>query len=273
MVAFFAFGSTSSQLTDPIAQAAVRSTGMPGYRLRMTMQVSSPALSTPITGYATGLEDLRDHAGSLSMVMNLDQPQAIQTLGSSTLSLDAVMEGTVMYMKLPASLVAHLPNANRPWIKLDLARLPGLSGLGSLESNPISSDPGQMLQYLRAASNSVSVVAQERVDGVSTRHYRADVSFDRVAQAVPAVERSAMQQMASMVERTTGIHDFPVDVWIDGRHLVRRAAMTLNLTLPGGQSMQESMTMDFTHYGPQPRPTPPPSDQVQDLGGLLGASG
>ena len=76
-----------------------------------------------------------------------------------------------------------------------------------------------------------------------------------------------------MVERTTGIHDFPVDVWIDGRHLVRRAAMTLTLTLPGGQSMQESMTMDFTHYGPQPRPTPPPSDQVQDLGGLLGASG
>jgi hypothetical protein len=273
VAALLSFGSASSPLTDPIAQAAVRSTGMPGYRLGMSIQLTSSALSSPITGYATGVYDLRDHAGSLSMVMDLDQPQAVQALGTSTLRLDMVLEGTVMYMKLPSSLVAHLPNADRPWVRLDLSKLPGLSGLGTLESDPISSDPGQMLQYLRAASSSVSVVARERVDGLLTRHYRADLSLDRVPEAVPAADRSAAQKMVSMLERMTGIHDFPVDVWIDARHLVRRVATSISLALPSGQAMQESVSVEFSHYGPQPRPAPPPADQVQDLGGLLGSSG
>lgn len=270
--AFALFGSASSQLTDPVAQAAVRSTGMPGYRLRMSLQLTSSALPTPITGYASGVADLRDHATSLSMVMNMDQPQITQLLGTSSLNLAMVTQGSVMYMKLPAALTSRLPGGGRPWIKVNLAKLPGLSGLSTLESNPISTDPGQMLQYLRAASNSVASEGRERVDGVITRHYRADLSFDRVAGAVPAADRAAMQQMASMVERVTGVHDLPVDVWIDAHRLVRRTAMTISLNLPTGQSLQESVVVDLSHYGPQRRPSPPPADEVQDLSGLASAA-
>jgi hypothetical protein len=33
------------------------------------------------------------------------------------------------------------------------------------------------------------------------------------------------------------------------------------------------MTADLSNYGPQPRPTPPPAGEVQDLSGLASSLG
>lgn len=49
--------------------------------------------------------------------------------------------------------------------------------------------------------------------------------------------------------------------------------MTVDLALPNGGSMQETVTADFSDYGAQPRPAPPPSDEVQDIGALLHIGG
>jgi hypothetical protein len=49
--------------------------------------------------------------------------------------------------------------------------------------------------------------------------------------------------------------------------------MALDLGIPSGPSLQETVTMDLSHYGPQRAPAPPPRDQVMDLSSLAGASG
>jgi hypothetical protein len=59
------------------------------------MQVSSSAMTTPITAVGSGIFDVRDRAGSMSLAMDLgNSPQAIQALGSSTLRMEEILDGT-----------------------------------------------------------------------------------------------------------------------------------------------------------------------------------
>ncbi len=275
--AFLLFGSSSVQFTGPIARAATVSEATPGYRMHMTMAVTVPTLSAPVTASADGIVDLRDHVSSMSLAMDFSQmPQAAQALGTTTMHMGFIQDGGVMYVKLPDALATSVPSlAGRPWVKMDLAKLSGIPGLSSMMSNPTMSDPTQMLRYLRAGSDGVTNEGQERVDGIVTTHYRAQLSLDRLTAGLPSAEQGAVRAALSRLEQAASVLDFPIDVWIDGRQLVRRVVMSLNLSLPNGQALQETVTADLTDYGPQRRPSPPPADQVQDFSGssTFGAAG
>src|SRR5438067_2170868 len=116
-VAFVLFGGASSQLGNAIAQAATTSASTPGYKMQMRIEMSSPALSVPITASGSGVMDLRDHAASMSMAIDFSQlPQVAQVLGSSTMQMGMVMDGTVLYMKFPDALAARDPSLGaKPW--------------------------------------------------------------------------------------------------------------------------------------------------------------
>jgi hypothetical protein len=210
----------------------------------------------------------------MSLTMNLgSDPQVTQALGSSTLRIDEILNGTKVYVKLPEGVAGALRMLGKQWIEVDLAKIAGVPGLSSLSSSPVSSDPSQMLQYLQAVSDSIVAEGRARVGGFETTHYRAQLSLDRVPDALPSVDRAAAQQTLSAVERLMQVHEIPVDVWVDAHHLVRRIQMAIDANVPSGQTMQESIAIDISHYGPQPRPTPPPADEVQDVSGLTGAGG
>jgi len=273
-VAFAVFGGASSKVVDPVAEAATVSSGAPGYQMRMSMEMTSPALGAPIIATGSGAFDLRDHTGSLTMAMNLgNNPQVAQSLGTNTFRLTEIVSGTTIYMKLPAAATSSLPLSGKQWIELDFAKLSGIPGLSSFESNPASSNPTEMLEYLRETSNGVVAEGHERVDGFETTHYRADMSLDRAAEAVPAAERGVAEQALSKLEQLTQIHEVPIDVWVDTHHLVRRIEMSITMNLGSGQSMNEDMTMDISHYGPEPAPALPPADQVANLDNLMGSLG
>ncbi len=270
-LAFLLSGSGGTQLGGPVAQAATLSSSTPGYRLHMSMEMTSSALDSPITATASGVVDLRDHATSMSMVMNLgDEPQMVQQLGSSSMRMDMVMAGGAVYVKLPSALTAQLQTSGRQWIKVDLGKLSGLPGLSSLGSDPTTTDPSQTLQLLRSVSGSVVNLGPARVDGVQTTHYRAELSLSDLAKTIPSAERGAVQQALSTLEQALPGGAFPVDVWVDGHHFVRRTTTSLDLALPSGQSMEETVTVDFGDYGPQAPPATPPSDQVLDISSLAG---
>jgi hypothetical protein len=274
VLAFMLLSSGGTGLGSPIAQAATLSSSTPGYRMHMSMQVTSSALDAPITATGTGVVDLRDHARAFSIVMDLgDDPQVTQQLGSSTLTVDVVLDGATAYMKLPSTLAASLGASGRPWIKADLSKLSGVPGLSSLADGPTTSDPGQALQELQSVSGSVVNLGRQRVDGFETTHYQADLSLDRLVGTVPPAERSAMQQVLSILRHALPNGEIPVDVWIDAHHLVRRITTTLDLSLPTGANLQETATVDLGDYGAQSPPTPPPADEVFDAGSLAGAAG
>lgn len=268
-VVFLLFGLTSSQLADPIAQAATISSTTPGYKIHMTINMTSPALVQPITVTAYGTVDRRDDAASMSMAMDFSQlPQVAQVLGSATMRMGMIMDGSAIYVQLPAALVARNPSlGGKTWFKMDLTKLAGIPGLSSLTNNP-TIDATQTLRYLHGAADSVTNEGRQLVDGVETTHYRADLRLDRLSNDLPASDQGPVHQALSNLEHVAGIHELPVDVWIDGHHLVRGMDMSLDLHVPRGPVMHETVSATITDYGPQPRPTPPPADQVQDISGL-----
>ncbi|MGZ4327723.1 MAG: hypothetical protein ACXVXL_06750 [Solirubrobacteraceae bacterium] len=273
-LAFLLFGSGASRLGSPIAEAATLSSSTQGYRMHMSVRVTSSALSSPVTATGGGVVDLRDQASSMSLTMNLgDEPQVVQALGGSTLRMDMVTDGSAIYVKLPATLTASLPTSGKQWIEVDLSKLSSVPGLSSLAGNPTASDPRQILQSLRSVSDSVVNEGPERVGGIATTHYHAQLSLSHLADALPSAERGAATKALSALQQALPTGGLPVDVWIDAQHLVRRVVMALDLNAPTGPSLQETVTVDLDHYGPQRRPVAPASDEVFKLNGLPGLGG
>jgi hypothetical protein len=264
VIAFIAFGSSSSGTLDPVAQAATASANMPGFAMRMTMRIQSGAVPQPITGTGSGHFDTQSRQGTMSFAMHTSQ---------GTLDLQEVLDGTKIYVKLPSSVTGSLPLGGKPWISIDLTKLAGIPGAGSLLSSPASSDPSQMLEYLRAVSDSVVSEGSQKVDGVQAKHYRAQINFDKVPDALPSSVRADAQKAITALESQTHIHIVPVDVWVDSHHLVRRMEMSFNATDPSAQALSESFTIDFLNYGPQAKPAIPPSSQVTDISSILGSGG
>jgi hypothetical protein len=240
------FGSTSNQVTDPVAQAATVSASTPGYRINMSLSMNLSALGAPVLASGTGVVDPPAHAASMSMTMDFSQvPQVAQALGGTTVRIAMIIDGQNVFEKLPQALLDKVPGlAGKSWLEVNLAKYTGVPGLSSLGSGPATGDPAQLLRYLRA-SGGVTDEGAQVVDGVPTTHYRAELNL-------------------------LGQSDIPVDVWVDAHHLVRRIVMSITLGADG-QSVQEAITADLSDYGPQSEPTPPPADQVQSLTSLAAA--
>jgi hypothetical protein len=236
----------------------------------------SPGLPAPVTLDGAGVVDLRHHATELALNADLSQiPQAAQQLGSSTLRLDMVVSGAAIYMKLPPALLnAAAPVlGNKPWLKVNLSGLPGVPGASSLWNNPTTSDPSHVLDYLRASADSVTREGQEDVGGVLTTRYRAALSLSRLPDGLPPADRAVVQKGLSGLAQAMHGQDLPTDVWIDAHHLVRRIDMSINATGTGDASMQETITADFSDYGPQAQPQIPSPDQVKDLTSVVARAG
>jgi hypothetical protein len=265
--------SSSDNGSDPVAMAATRSTSVSGYRMTMNMQISSPALPSALTATGNGTFDIKDKAGTFSLAMDLGSiPQAQQALGGSTLRIDELLKWPVIYMKLPAAIAGQLASSGKPWIKIDVtkaAAAAGVPGLSSLTSNPASSDPSQMLQYLRAVSGDISNQGSEQIGGLDTTHYKATIDLNKVPDALPASARAAARQSIPAMVKLLGKSTLPVEVWIDNQHLVRQMKMSFGSSSQG-QSATIGMTIDIPEYGPQPAPVLPSPDQVSDASSLLG---
>jgi hypothetical protein len=273
-LAFLLFGSGANPVSSPIAQAATLSSSSPGYRMHMTIQVTSSALSSPITATGGGVVDLRDQASSMSLTMNLgNDPRVVQALGGSTLRMDMVTDGSAIYVKLPAVLTASLPTSGKHWIEVDLAKLSSVPGLSSLAGNPTASDPRKILQSLRSVSDSVVDEGPQRIGRVATTHYHAQLGFGHLADALPAAERGAATKALSALQQALPTDGLPIDVWIDAHHLVRRVVMALDVNAASGPSLDETVTVDLDHYGPQHRPAAPAPGDVLQLNNLAGLGG
>jgi len=262
-VALVLLGSTSNQAVDPIAQAATVSSNALGYRMNLSVVMTSSQLSAPISASARAVVDPPDHAASMTVGIDASQlAQADPELGSGQVQMGMVLVGQDMYMRFPQVMVNALPGlGGKPWVEINVANAAHVSGLSSLGDNPAMSDPQAMLQELQSVANGVIDEGHQQVDGVLTTHYAATVSLDRLYGKLTSLDKAVLQQIIPD-------QNVPIDVWIDAHNLVRRVVMTLTLGVPNGPSMQETATADITDYGPQPRPTPPPADQVTGASSL-----
>jgi len=263
-------GSASSAGQDPgkaIQRAAYVSSSAAGYKVAIHMQEGVSSLNGNITGVGTGSFNLPKHAGR--MTLDLTLPGSLSSAG--TLAVQEILFGGRIYVKLPAKIATGLPG-HKPWLEIDLAQIgkaAGIQNLTSLFGGSGSTNPGQFLQYLRAASSGgVKRLAGATVDGVQTTEYRAKLDLLKAPAAAPSSQRAALRQAVSSLEKLTGLRTIPVDVWVDSQHLVRRITMAYSVN-SSGQSVHTQMRLDFLSYGSQPVPAPPPSSQVTNASSML----
>jgi hypothetical protein len=236
--------------------------------MQMTMDVGTKAEPNLLTGHGSGAFDTRGHSGAMSMVMKI--PTEAGT--TQSVQINEVLNGGTIYMQLPASLESSLGVLGKKWISIDLSKASGIPGLSSLASNPASTDPGEMLQYLKAASGGVTNEGRHQVDGFSTTEYHASLQISKIPGAVPASERAAAQAAMAKIQQLAHLSRLPVTVYIDNNQLVRR--MTLSITATAqGQTIDEAITIDLPEYGPQQPPTIPPASEVAPASSLSGTSG
>ena len=257
-------GCGASSSIDPVAQAAELTAQQSGARISLTEQLSGAGLPAGVTITGTGY--VNQHTRDSLLTLDLAGIPGLGGAGASSVTIE--MHYPIMYMRFPA-LSSQLPG-NKEWVKLDLAAVAQAQGINLTQLSAGGGvDPSQYLDYLRASGSQITTVGADTVDGVATTHYRAVIDLSRVARAVPSADRAATAAAIAQLEKVSGIHTFPIDVWVDAQHRVRREQFAITSGGSTGHPVAVKATVDYLSFGPNPSVVPPPADSVFDLTSLV----
>lgn len=242
--------SSSSQpktvSTDLVSAAAAKSLE-PG-----SVEADFNVSGAGVKGTGSGVFDTgSNRSGQLTMKVNVR---------GAPVPIDSIIAGNVLYLRSQAFAQLGL-SGDKQWVKLDLARLAQQRGLDLSSLTNTSPTPDSALAYLRGTTK-VEDLGSEKVDGVDTTHYRARVDLERAAARSKGAERASLRR----VIRSTGAKKIPIDLWVDGKGLIRR----LRYAQPAGGGRAIKITMNLHDYGAPVSIHPPPSDSVVDLQKALG---
>jgi hypothetical protein len=273
-----ACGGSSAPIPQPSAavgvgagvltRAADASSAAKGYRFVMAMTETLPQGAITATGM--GAFNRSPAFDQVNMTMNVP--------GLSTpLHIFETIDHGVLYMKLPASLLAQLPSAaarrlfgDKQWMALSfnqIGKAEGIPGLGSLLSDGSSTtNPASSLAALKHVAD-VTRVGQQTLLGVQTTVYRARVSLAAAFRALPG-HTNDQAFLAFMRRKDETLSTSPEEVWIDGAGLVRRTTQAMTITVQG-QAIKINIQMDMLAYGPQPAPTIPSPSETFNLSRLI----
>lgn len=201
----------------------------------------------PITLTGTGLVDFASK--NLDLSLTLPQLGTVRTLKI----------GPVIFEQLPAALRARL--GGKSWIKLDLTKSadPRIAALAK-QLQGRSQDPTDVLGYLQGLSPNVRTVGTERVRGEQTTHYAATVDVAKAAARLNPQAAAAFRQLMS----SSGVSNFPLDIWVDSDNRVRQLASKL----PGRGGTQLVVTEQFYDFGTPVHIVAPPASDTTDIATL-----
>jgi hypothetical protein len=265
---------------DPVDQSALRAVsgaaaevqdaGTFRMRFSMTMRDVPGAPSGSISMTGRGAFDYERQTGRMTMDMgsmlgNLAPP------GSGR--VDMILEGLVIYMRMP--FLTRMIPGGKPWLKMDLESIGREAGIDLAALSQMGqSDPTQYLTYLSGASENVREVGEQRIRGVRTTHYHAEVDLQTVLEQAPPEIRDKARASVEMLEEMLADDTMPVDVWIDRRGLPRRMSSSYEMKVPESEETTEvTYSMELSAYGTKVRVKAPPASLVTDLGQLLQQAG
>ena len=238
---------------DPVASAATKTQQAGTYAFDYT--ASMQVLGQEFSFSGNGESDTTN--GRMQMTMDFSGLPASMTQSGSTAQF--VLADKVMYLKMPF-LSGMLPDGKQ-WMKVDLAKAARHAGtsLGSFSQV----DPQQWLQQLLASSDTQNL-GTDTVQGEQMTHYRTTVDPSKLSSKLSASQRAAVQKAMKQI----GMSTIPVDVWVDGKGLLRQESISMTL----GQALQSAtmkMTFDMHDFGETVDVQVPPADQVFDAGAAL----
>ncbi|WGL50965.1 hypothetical protein P5P86_13440 [Nocardioides sp. BP30] len=163
------------------------------------------------------------------------------------------MIGTRYYIQVPPS--AGLPGGKK-WVTMDVKELGSLTGMDTSSLTGALQDPASSLDKYSKYISGGTYVGEEKVDGVSTKHY--DFTIDAksaMAQMMPSGTPSGVTLPDAMKE----------SVWIDAEN--RPVQMKTDMGSLG------TVEMHLSDFGTKVSVAAPPADQVQDMAKLLSGAG
>ena len=236
--------------SDAVA-VATAATDRQGGALAFAMRGTVTTKGQPVPLSVRGTIDRKSQRGAFTTKT---------TFGQKSFLVQQVIDKHELYLRTPL-LAGKLPGG-KSWMKVDLAKAaktPGID-LDALGASGPSQDPAQGLDYLQGAGTAKKL-GVAKVNGVATTRYRVEVDLERAAKRSgnAAAKRSIDRLIATLGGPTT----LPVDVWIDGNHLVRRQHVTYNATVVG-QLSEFDVTTDYTAYGAKLDAKPPADGDTFD---------
>jgi hypothetical protein len=239
---------------NPIARAAARTEATSGARMAVRYVYAFPAQGRTVT--ATGGGAFNGETGRSELSIEVPTPEGDFTV-------EAIGDGTTAYMRSDA-FAGQLPSGDR-WMRMDL----GLAGAGEDTAVAGSSDLKVQLGQLRAVSGSVEALGRSSVRGVKTKRYRS--SFDLEDYAAYLRKQGsdlAAEQCEKIAQKVPATNE--VEVWIDGKGLLRRMRMKTDYLEPqASQPDSMDMTVDYFDYGSSPEIQLPDPDTVFDATPLI----
>jgi hypothetical protein len=245
-VALVGCGSSGSddperEAVNPLARAV--SATQAASTARMTFTTEGEVSGQSIKGNGSGIVQFKPPKAQLNLKMSA---------AGQEISIDEVMDGTTMYMKLPKEAMAGVPGG-KSWIKLDLDKASGGAISGAMNA---TQDPSSQLRLLSALSDAKEV-GKEKIGGDETTHYHGELDYQQVAKSGPQELRKAAELALKVMEDTT----VPVDVWVDGSGRVRRQKLALNTkAVSGSPAQKQTMTIGYSDFGVDASSIKAPSD-------------
>jgi hypothetical protein len=246
-----------------VAHAADVSSSEPGFKASMSLSADLGS-SGQASANGSGSFSATDKSGSMSATLSL--PGSAAALGQIETQL--ITSGDDVYIKLPSTLATV---TGKQWLRLNVEQIgktASVPGLGSVAKYAaMLSDPSQYFGYLNAISKAgIQDLGKQTIHGVETTHYRAQLDLNKLTGAVPAADRAATAQIVPALQQQTHVSQIPIDVWIDSTDHVRRIA--LSESSKSSQNVSFSLTTDFSDYGPQQVPAPPPGSETLKISSL-----
>jgi hypothetical protein len=248
-------GSGATLVSDSaIAQAARATAKVPGATITIDMKISMSVLPKPIGAHLEGIADLRRSRASVAGSYS-NFPKGVPGASSDgTIPMEMVMVPPDIYFKSPL-LADEMPDG-KSWQRDDA---------GTTSQQLGQTDPTQTLRNLRAIDARVERLGHEQVHGADTTHYRATVKLRKLAALARPSRREAVRAQAERVIQLTGRDSYPIEVWIDGKHLVRRTHFVAKFHIPGqSEPATTDITADMYDFGPKPKIKRPPADDVYE---------
>ena len=182
--------------------------------------------------------------------------------------VEIIITEDVVFVQVPSAFAALA--GGKPWLKVDLSTS-GDNDLARQFEQLRGADPTAALNYLNGvAADGITEVGEAEVRGEATTHYRLTVDLERAKADAPEELGDDYDRLIEQIGGTT----IPAEVWVDGDDRVRRMKFTID-PAPQGNTDQPPITVtnELYDFGAEVEVTPPPDDQVTDLGQLLAGLG
>jgi hypothetical protein len=241
-----------------VAKAAEATNGAGGFKVTVEGGITAGSRKVPLKAH--GELDEKGQRGHLIF----DSAGIPGAGGAGGPQIEQIIDGRVIYMKMPA-LTRQL-GGDKAWIRLDYDALGKELGIDASSLGQGNNDPRKMLAQLKAVSGEVEKVGSEKVRGIDTTHYKAKIDVRKTPDTLPPDQREAARSSVERLIDITGNSTYPVEIWIDGKDLVRRMRLEYAFDVPSQKDKANfEMTMELFDFGTQVNVQPPPSGQVADF--------